>query len=299
MTQPTTALALTPKSILELAQSETVPDVLKEYFPDEADWKGLSSVARVNAIEFLLEEMKTTVEGLPSPAFPVIKYPTSGASFWEVPNASGEPEPMKTIEAIIVFKQLVRVYYPWGQAVSKQPPTCASLDLVRPSTDITTPQDEGKGCARCQWAQWGTAKNQAGALTRGQACKQRLRVFLLRPGDPIPMLLSLPPTALKAFSQYAVQLRQSKASLLAVTTAFGLMDQSSGDGTPYKAVTLKVGSRLPFAQMQEAATIRASFEQQMLRRGIQVDEADAVDHHDDAPPAGTQQVLDGKGQVVA
>jgi len=289
-TPPTTALALTPKIIEQLAASESVPPQLAEYFPDEAEWQGLSSPVRIAAIEFLLEEMKTTTEGLPSPAFPTIKYPTSGASFWEVPNAKGEPEPVKEIEGVIVFKQLVRVFYPWGQAVSKQPPTCASLDLIRPSADIAQPQDGGKGCAGCPQAQWGTAKNQAGELTRGQACKQRLRVFLLRPGDPIPMLLSLPPTALKAFSQYAVQLRQSKASLLAVTTLFGLTDANSGGGTPYKAVTLKVGARLPFVQMQEAANVRAAFEQQMLRRGIQVDEGDAVEHPD---------VIDTTGKVVA
>src|SRR5262249_5251031 len=126
------------------------------------------------------------------------------------------------------------------------------------------------------------------------------RVFLLRPGEEIPMLLSLPPTALKAFGQYAVQLRQARASLLGVVTAFGLSDASSGDGTAYKAVTLKVASRVPFADMQRVANICAAFEQQMQRRGIQVDEGGGDgEHHDDAPPAGGPVVADGKtGQVV-
>jgi len=215
-----------------------------------------------------------------------------------VPSPSGEPDAIKALEGVVVFKQMVRVYYPFGQAVAKQPPTCASLDLVKPTADIAEPQDNGKGCLACKWSQWGSGKNQDGTPSRGQACKQRLRVFLLRPGEEIPTLLSLPPSALKAFGQYALQLRQSKASLVAVTTIFGLADATSNNGTPYKTVTLKIGQRLRFAEMKQAAEIRSAFEQQMARRGIQVDEGGDGDGHEEAPAGGTA-VLDQSGRVVA
>ena len=52
--------------------------------------------------------------------------------------------PDGALEGVVVYKQLVRVYYPFGQAVAKKPPTCASLDMVKPSADIAEPQDAGK-----------------------------------------------------------------------------------------------------------------------------------------------------------
>lgn len=294
---PSIALVITRATRIEaLATSEAVPAELVEYFTPE-EWVATPTAQRVSAIEFILEESVATTEGLPV-SFPVVKYPTSGSSFWEVPTPSGEPEALKALEGVVVYKQMVRVYYPFGQAVAKQPPTCASLDLIRPSTDIVEPQDKGKGCAACPWAQWGSGKNQDGTPSRGQACKQRLRVFLLRPGEEIPTLLSLPPSALKAFGAYALQLRQSKASLVAVSTLFGLADATSNNGTPFKTVTLKVGRRLRFVEMQQAAQIRGVFEQQMARRGIQVDEGDG-DHPEDAAAPGTTEVIGQDGKVVA
>lgn len=299
MSTPSTALATTSslKTMEQLASSQQVPEQIKESI-DQAEWDLMTTAHRVAAIEFLLAEMKTTTEGLPI-TFPVVRYPTSGSSFWEVPTAAGEPEALKLLEGVVVFKQMVRVYYPFGQAVAKQPPTCASLDMVRPSTDIAEPQDGGKGCAACRWAQWGSARNQDGTPSRGQACKQRLRVFLLRPNEEIPTLLSLPPSSLKTFGQYALQLRQSKASLVAVTTVFGLADATSNNGTPFKSITLKVGRRLRYEEMKQAAEIRAAFEQQMARRGIHVDEGAGGEAPDETPPANGAQVLDQGGRVVA
>ena len=281
----THALALTTaKKVETLATSDVLPGELAAYFNQE-EWAALPTADRVSAIEFLLDEMKTTTEGLEI-NFPRVKYPTAGASFWEVPTATGDDEAIKELEGCVVFKQPVRAYWPLTQEPGKNPPTCSSLDAITP---VDGEGRQAKICAACPHAQWGSGKD-----GRGQACKKRLNTFLLRDGQDVPTLLSLPPSALRTFGDYAIQLRQSRSALVAVTTVFGLTKATSGGGVEYKALTLKIGRKLRFAEMQQAASIRAMFENQMAKRGIKVDEAE-----EDPAPGSDPQVLDQNGKVVA
>jgi hypothetical protein len=284
-TMPETALALTNPAAMEaMVSSEKVPAQLAEYFSQE-EWAPMSRPQRVSAIEFLLDEMRSTTEGLEI-NFPRVKYPTAGASFWEVPTASGEAEAIRELEGVVVFKQAVRAYWPLDQEPGKNPPACSSLDAVTP---VPGDHQQAKTCAACPHAQWGSGKD-----GRGQACKKRLNTFLLRSGQDVPTLVSLPPSALRTFADYAVQLRQARSSLLAVTTIFGLTKATSGGGVEFKALTLRIGRRMQFPEMKQAAELRAVFEAQMAKRGIKVEEAG--DEHEAG--GGEPEVLDREGRRV-
>lgn len=263
------ALAPTAPEARRSAHLQPAPPPGVPITPDE--WDAMPAEERQAALAWLAEEQAQTTDGVQI-TFPRVKYPTSGASFWEVPTATGEPEAVKAIEGVVVFKQPVRAYWPAMAEVGNTPPTCASMDSLVP---VASPTQQAPTCGACPQAQWGSGKD-----GRGQACKSRLNVFLVQPGEEIPTLLSLPPTALKAFGQYAVQLRKMKIPLIGITTIFGLTDAKSGGGMTYKGIALKIGRRLTFAEMKQAHAVRELFEQAMAQRGIQIEEA-----KDDGPEA--------------
>lgn len=248
------------------AAQVVVPKGLEAQFTAE-EWAALSAEDRNEALAFFREEQAETTEGL-QVTFPRIKYPTSGSSFFEIPTAAEAADVAKTIEGVVVFKQPVRAWWP-SLDITNTPPDCSSLDGIRP---VDGPRKQAEVCASCEHAQFGTGKDGF-----GQACKQRLNVFMLIGDDELPTLLSLPPTALKAFAAYAVQLRKMNSALLAKTTVFGLIDQRSQGGKDYKGLKLVVGRDLTFVEMKKARAIREAFEMQMAKRGIQSDEAAATD----------------------
>lgn len=263
--QKTTALA-NPNGA---ALSATVPPGLPF---EQAEWEALSPQERTEALAFFREEQRETTDGLDI-TFPRVPYPTSGASFWEVPTATGEPESRKTLEGVVVFKKNSRAWWPLDAAVGNNPPDCSSLDGITP---VPSETQQATSCGICSHAKFGSGKD-----GHGQACKQRLQCFVLLGDEEIPTLISLPPSALKAFSQYAVQLRKMNSALLATTTVFGLTEATSQGGIKYKALTLKTGRLVSFTEMKKARAIRDVFEAQMSRRGVATEEA-TTEHPDDA-----------------
>jgi hypothetical protein len=240
----------------------------------EDEWGAMSSVEQQEAMIFFRQETAATTEGL-QVTFPRAKFPTSGSSFWELPSVTGEPEAAKEIEGVVVFKQNTRAWWrgldgKTSFEITNVAPTCSSLDGKTP---VPSPDQQAMSCAACPHAAWGTGKE-----GRGQACKSRLNVFILRPGDEIPTLISLPPTAIKPFGAYAVGLRQKKSALIATTTIFGLQDAKSSGGTAYKGIALRMGKPLTFSEMKAARAISDAFESAMAQRGIQVDEAAGEEH---------------------
>jgi|GEM_PF-5579517 len=259
-------------NIETMVKAAQVPSLMAGSVTEE-DWGAMPAEERRAAIEFFMDAKAETTANL-HVTFPRIKYPTSGQGVWAVPNASGTPEFVQTIAGVVVLKQMVRAYWPLDQAVSNNPPTCSSPDAITP---VEGPGKQSAHCLDCRWAQFGTGKEATpGAGGAGQACKQRVNVFLLRLTDAgmeeIPSLLSVPPTGLKAFSDYAVQLLKVNASLLGVVTNFGLIDASNRGGTKYKGLALTAGAKLTYDQMRRARAISDAFKSSMVQRGFVEDD---------------------------
>jgi len=235
----------------------------------EEEWTEMSPAEQTEAIAFFRSESAATTDGL-QVTFPRVRFPTSNSSFFEIPSVTGEPEAVKEIEGVVVFKQNVRAWWMGKDGETSfestnSPPACSSLDGITP---VAGEHRQAATCALCKRSEWDTGKE-----GRGQACKARLNCFILRPGDELPTLISLPPTAIKLFSQYAVGLRQKKSALIATTTIFGLQDAKSSGGTAYKNIALRMGKPLTFLDMKGARAISDAFESAMAQRGIQVEEA--------------------------
>lgn len=276
-----TALAVLPKGLDGAFSAE--------------EWAAMTLAEKSEAMLFFAEEDAATTDGL-QVAFPRWKFPTSGATRFVMDIEGDDPPEEKELRGIVVAKIPGRAYYEGKQITKGKPPLCASQDGVKPDI-IPSPAPAANGattCAACPLGQWGSGTDEKGNPSRGQACKFRIRAFFIRDGLPIPEYISLPPTAAKPFSQYAIQLRQLRTPLIAVETVFGLTKATNSGGTEYQALTLKVGRKLTFAEARAARDMATTFEQHMKRAGIPVDDAPDGEH-----PSGDHEILDAKGERIA
>jgi hypothetical protein len=127
---------------------------------------------------------------------------------FEMPNG----DILDEIEGVIVDFVYRNEYYP--EAYNRKqikPPTCFAIadaeKGMRPSPNSPALQDEGKGCDKCQWNQWGSSPTSG-----GKACKNTVYMALLPPNatdeDPI-WTLKTSPTAIKHFNGYVAKLGHS------------------------------------------------------------------------------------------
>lgn len=140
--------------------------------------------------------MSEEMDGLTTD-FDRVKIPTGGSVAFEVPgDDSDNPDMAKEIIGIIVDHHPINAY--WEQKFEGQnnAPDCSSIDG---KCGVGTP---GGPCSRCPMGQWGSAVNSDGTQGKGKACKNMHRIYILRSGEMLPLLLTLPPTSLKPFSNY-------------------------------------------------------------------------------------------------
>ncbi len=101
-----------------------------------------------------------------------------------------------------------KTYYAqqWDKDAEPAGPDCFSLDGVRPSADVTNPQNDL--CASCPQNAWGSKTTPAGAPIK--ACSDQKRLAVLPAEDPrgSMYLLQVTPSALKGLNTYTKELWQ-------------------------------------------------------------------------------------------
>lgn len=101
------------------------------------------------------------------------------------------------------------------------PPSCLSLDGIKPMPDSELRQADS--CLECPMNQFGSEIDEKGNQGAGKACKNMRRIHILLEGSMIPYRLTLPPSGLKAWDQFATAL--------------------TGRALPYQAMTVKITLR--------------------------------------------------------
>ena len=195
--------------------------------------------------------------------FPQVKIPSGGQLSFELPNPldPDDPTPCKTIEGVIVLQQTANAYWQDSDTTGA-PPDCSSDDGA---TGYGTP---GGQCAACPLNAFGSGEG-----GKGKACKNMKNLYILQDGSPMPLLLPLPPTSLKAFRQYANNLRFAGLGLSGVVTCIGLKRQESG-GNTYSVATFRMSGRLGEALTETARAyarnMRESLEEMRRERAKQL-----------------------------
>lgn len=160
-------------------------------------------------------------------SFPIIKVPSGGGLAFEVPGDDpNSPDLQKEFNAVILYHHPMLAYYKEKYTGGSQAPDCGSFDGV---VGIGNP---GGKCAECPLNVFGSGEN------GGKACKTKRRVYLLREGESIPTLLTLPTGSLGDFSKYIMRVISKGKKSNQVVTKFSLAKAQNQGGISYSKVVV-------------------------------------------------------------
>lgn len=199
----------------------------------------------VDLVALFSDEM----EGL-KPTFDRIKIPAGGGISYEVPGDDpASPDTAKEFKAVILYHHPIHSYYKEKFNGGTQPPDCSSLDG---KVGVAAETGECKNCAECPLGKFGSGEN------GGMACKQKRRVYLLREGELLPIILTIPSASLKEFTKYVTRLLMKGKKTNSVVTKFSLQKAQNATGITYSQVVCSIDRPL---NTDEAASINAMTEQ--------------------------------------
>ena len=181
------------------------------------------------------------LDGL-TPSFERIKIPAGGGLAYEVPGEDPDsPDSVKEFKAVILYHHPINCYYEEEYTGGNNPPDCGSMDGkvgIEAETGIV------KSCADCEFNKFGSAKN------GGKACKQKRRIYLLREGEALPTILSLPTGSLGEFSKYVMRLLSKGKKTNGVVTKFTLKKAQNSGGINYSQAVFAVDRELTAEELK-------------------------------------------------
>ena len=205
--------------------------------------------------EVLAEELSGLDGG-----FERIKIPSGGSTSFEIPGENpGETETVKEFSGVILYHHALYSFYREKYVGGNNPPACGSYD------GVTGQGVPGGTCASCPLNQFGSGEN------GGKACKNHRRVYILREGEILPLLLSLPAGSLKAYSRYVKRLLARGKKTNSVITRFSLVKATNAGGIMYSQAQFAVERGLT---SEEYALIRPLSEEIKTHSRIVSFEAD-------------------------
>lgn len=111
------------------------------------------------------------------------------------------------------------------------PPICSSTDGI---AGINHKTGERRDCENCPYNEFGTSG-------KGKACKNMHRLYILVEDSPIPVTLSIPPTSLELWRNYALMdVAAAGLEMSEVVTEFGLTNEVNEAGQKYSIVNFKL-----------------------------------------------------------
>ena len=150
-------------------------------------------------------------------------------------NDPESPDSVKEFKAVILYHHPINCYYKEEYTGGNNPPDCGSMDG---HVGIEADTGEVKNCAECEFSKFGTGKNGA------KACKQKRRIYLLREGEALPIILSLPTGSLGELSKYIVRVRAKYAGTYCVVTKFTLKKAQNSGGINYSQAVFAIDRAL-------------------------------------------------------
>ena len=209
--------------------------------------------------DFTSEDLADDMEGLRL-SFTRIKIPGGGHLQFEIPSGNPDvPDYAPYLEGVILYSHNSNAYWPEGSEYDDdQPPLCQSFD------GKVGYGEPGGTCADCVLNQFGSDGN-----NKGKACKNMRMLYLLRSGEYMPLLISLPPTSIKPFKEFlnrafVYRRRATYGSLIQI----GLKKENNGSND-YSVATFRLVRDF---QGEELAQIRAyanGFKEQIKAINIQ------------------------------
>jgi hypothetical protein len=168
-------------------------------------------------------------EGITAKDLEVVKVPAGGNTSWMVTDENGQQVSVPHLEGIIVFTKVTRSFWKEAYTGGSTPPDCFSPDNLN---GIGTP---GGNCFHCALNAFGTAPN-----GRAKACSEKRLIFMVMPGQLLPVLVRIPASSLEAAKKYLIRLATVKQKAThAVVTRLKLTQEKNADGIVFSQVAFE------------------------------------------------------------
>lgn len=215
--------------------------------------------------ENLAEAVTEEMDGLGTLPFDHVKIPSGGGLAFEIPGEDeNSPESVTEITGVILDHYPVNAYWADKFEGGNQPPDCSSYDGKQ---GLERETGKARDCATCPY-------NQFGSDGRGKACKNIHRIFILREGNPVPLMLSLPPTSLKYLRNYIAKRVLFKGlRSWQVVTKITLRKEKSAAGIAYSHAVFSLVGKLSQEQLGKTEAMKDCIRQQYRQIGFN-DDAD-------------------------
>ena len=242
----------------------------------------------------LLEELQDELEDLGPDgeiACRKITIPSGGGTFYQVQDDDGEEEPAKEILGVVIYTHLLNAYWPgaFGEDNANRVPLCSSMDG---KTGVNTENGEVNACDACPFNQYGTGTDQKGNPSRGKACKNMRRLFLVMDGDPNVYQLTVPPTSIKDVGAQMKKILAAGTAYTGMVVRLTLEKVKNAGGTDYAKVKIEKAGLLPPAAAAKAKELRRQIKAQHKEFTITLGDyvtAPAAESASSAPAGNTQR----------
>lgn len=206
-----------------------------------------------------------------------IQIANGGADVFKVkePGADEAVGGITEIEGVILYSHPTNTL--WGHDYANrqddEPPVCRSMDG---NTGTVTDTGEVRLCAECPYNQYENGRKQ---------CVNKRQLYILRADDLVPILFSIPPTALKYFDQYLVRCRLNmRVPLFTVVTKITLKNVKGANNNEYSVPVFTPVGKLDRAEAERMKDYAMAFAAAAQKNGIQADDI----AHEGEPPAAQQ-----------
>lgn len=185
----------------------------------------------------LVAEMKEAMEECDGNIYYKAKMAAGGGKSFEIITGDDDSDVVvPSITGVIVDNHRCNAYFDEDSG-GNSPPVCSSNDA---KFGINIETGEQIPCAKCPLNEYGSSSK-----GKGKACKNMHRLYILTEGCPLPVVLSLPPTSLKAWQNYRLStLAMKKLKPHEVVTEIALSTETSSTGNKYSVAKFKLCGRL-------------------------------------------------------
>jgi len=210
--------------------------------------------------------------GLNSFDLPRVKIPAGGSTTWEIPTLEG-PSAARAVDGVIIHWNTRRAYWQ-DKNVTGAPPDCSSNDgLIGFGWNSQEPDAESKDlqydpdgraifshvCSACPLGgdnAWGSAVDAKGEPSRGKACKEIRQLFVLMPGELLPIIVSLSPTSISESHKFFMRMASGGVPFYGAEVSLGLK-AASNNGQSYAVLSPSVTRRLDEEESDRIKSYRA------------------------------------------
>jgi hypothetical protein len=167
---------------------------------------------------------------LENPQFMQIRIKHQGTLRYMLPETdeNGENKLVKTFAGVIIFNHRMNSYWdvPYEEGTEAvRVPRCFAIDAKRGSLPVQTVELDKEQrvvygeCGSCFYNAWGSDARDR----KGKACRNMWRLFIYQnKAEMLPYQLTLPPSSLKFFQQYAISLMSKNMPIEKAVTSFTL-----------------------------------------------------------------------------